>query len=218
VTAGELIGTGRQADVYALDTERVLRRYRDGTDTTREAEIMEHLARFDFPTPRVYAARGTDLILERLDGVTMTAAFTDGRLSMADGAACLADLHQRLHALPTRDGRLTGDRILHRDLHPENVMLTSRGPVVIDWNNAAEGRPAVDVALTAVILGQVAADPAHLMSGPAASFLAEYARLAGAEMRAGLDEALLLRSTDPALTSDDVARLPEVAALLKFLS
>ncbi|WP_433825795.1 phosphotransferase [Actinoplanes sp. CA-015351] len=218
MTGLPLIGTGRQADVFALDERRVLRRYRDGTDATPEAEIMTHLARFDFPIPQVYEVRGTDLILERLDGTTMTEAFTTGRIDVAAGAACLAGLHHRLHALPARTARHPGDRILHRDLHPENVLLTSRGPVVIDWNNAAEGPPEVDVALTAVILGQVAADPAHPMASAARSFLTAFARAAGADVPAGLDEAVLIRAADPALTSDDIARLPSVAALIRVLS
>ncbi|MEU4558747.1 phosphotransferase [Actinoplanes sp. NPDC023936] len=214
----ELIGAGRQADVYALDERRVLRRYRDGTDATGEAEIMAYLSRLDFPTPRVYEADGADLVLERLDGPTLSGAFLDGRISVAEGAVCLADLHRRLHDLPARSGRRAGDRILHRDLHPENVLMTSRGPVVIDWNNAAEGPPEVDVALTAVIVAQVAADPDHPVAEVARRFLAEFGRVAGDDVRAGLDAALAVRSSDPALTPGDTARLPEVAALIRFLS
>ena len=35
-------------------------------------------------------------------------------------------------------------------------MMVSRGPVVIDWRNATDGAPDLDVALSAVILAQVA--------------------------------------------------------------
>ena len=41
--------------------------------------------------------------------------------------------------------------LLHLDLHPRNVLLTARGPVVIDWANAANGPGAADVALMYVI-------------------------------------------------------------------
>ena len=41
-----------------------------------------------------------------------------------------------------------GDRIVHLDLHPLNVMNTPDGPRVIDWANARRGDPATDVANT----------------------------------------------------------------------
>jgi aminoglycoside phosphotransferase (APT) family kinase protein len=41
-----------------------------------------------------------------------------------------------------------GNSVLHGDLHPDNVMLTKAGPVVIDWTDAAQGSPAADVART----------------------------------------------------------------------
>jgi aminoglycoside phosphotransferase (APT) family kinase protein len=46
---------------------------------------------------------------------------------------------------------------LHLDLHPLNVMLGPKGPVVIDWTNACRGDPAIDVALSWAIIaaGQV---------------------------------------------------------------
>ncbi|MFI1467891.1 phosphotransferase family protein [Streptomyces wuyuanensis] len=43
--------------------------------------------------------------------------------------------------------------MLHLDLHPGNVILTQRGPVVIDWCNAGAGDPAADVAMTMVTVG-----------------------------------------------------------------
>jgi len=41
--------------------------------------------------------------------------------------------------------------LLHLDLHPRNVLMTSRGPVVIDLANAANGPGEADVALMYVI-------------------------------------------------------------------
>jgi aminoglycoside phosphotransferase (APT) family kinase protein len=41
---------------------------------------------------------------------------------------------------------------LHLDLHPANVILTPRGPVVIDWSSARRGEVASAVALTWVIM------------------------------------------------------------------
>jgi aminoglycoside phosphotransferase (APT) family kinase protein len=45
-----------------------------------------------------------------------------------------------------------GDRLLHGDFHPANIILSRRGPIVIDWPNAARGDPAADVARTLLIL------------------------------------------------------------------
>jgi streptomycin 6-kinase len=217
VTVMDLLGSGREADVYAIDEQRVLRRYRRGDDVTAEAQFMSYLAGLGYPVPHVHSASGADLILERLDGPTMTGAFAAGQLGVDEGAAILADLHDRLHRLPPRPGPPSGlhqlpsrtgpASILHRDLHPENVMLTSRGPVVIDWHNAAEGRPAVDVCLTAIIMAQVAVDPAHPHAAAAAAFLTAFLTRVGGEPLDGLDEALDIRRADPALTAAESAGL-----------
>ena len=69
----------------------------------------------------------------------------------------LADLHSELHELTAPDwlpdapvGRGVG--LLHLDLHPLNVMMSPRGPVVIDWARACRGDPAVDVALAWILM------------------------------------------------------------------
>lgn len=86
--------------------------------------------------PAVYSAAGTDMVMERLDGPTMTQAMLAGSVSIAEGAEILAGLLRRLHAVPARGGL---GSIVHLDLHPENVLMTRRGPVVIDWPGAHAG-------------------------------------------------------------------------------
>jgi aminoglycoside phosphotransferase (APT) family kinase protein len=44
------------------------------------------------------------------------------------------------------------DRLCHGDFHPANVIISPRGPVVIDWPNATRGDPAGDAARTLLIL------------------------------------------------------------------
>jgi aminoglycoside phosphotransferase (APT) family kinase protein len=44
-----------------------------------------------------------------------------------------------------------GDRLCHMDFHPDNVMLTKRGWVIIDWMNTRSGPPLSDVARTSLI-------------------------------------------------------------------
>ncbi len=53
----------------------------------------------------------------------------------------------RLHGLP-RDRHM----VCHGDFHPDNIMLTQRGWVVIDWMTACSGEPAADVARTLMLL------------------------------------------------------------------
>jgi aminoglycoside phosphotransferase (APT) family kinase protein len=52
----------------------------------------------------------------------------------------------RLAGLP--DGRA----LCHGDFHPANVLLTRRGPVVIDWSSGSRGDPIGDVACTSRLM------------------------------------------------------------------
>ncbi len=45
-----------------------------------------------------------------------------------------------------------GDAICHEDFHPDNILLTARGPVIIDWVTARRGHPLADVARTVLLL------------------------------------------------------------------
>lgn len=45
-----------------------------------------------------------------------------------------------------------GDRLLHGDYHPENVIVQAGRMVIIDWPNACAGDPLADVARSRVIL------------------------------------------------------------------
>jgi aminoglycoside phosphotransferase (APT) family kinase protein len=161
---GQLLGSGRTADVYALDGSWVLRRYRDRSDTTEELAVMSYVAAFGFPVPRIgppaEGARPTDLVLQRLTGPNLAKALLAGRLGVAEAGALLARLLRELHGIPPRVSVNPEDRVLHLDLHPENVILTRSGAVVIDWSTAAEGPPGLDRAMSALILARLALDPA----------------------------------------------------------
>jgi uncharacterized protein (TIGR02172 family) len=50
-----------------------------------------------------------------------------------------------------------GEQLCHGDLHPDNVLMTEQGPVLIDWIDATQGRPLADVARSSVILMGVGA-------------------------------------------------------------
>ena len=210
------LASGRTADVFALDASRVLRRYRIDIDAVDEAAVMARVAARGFPVPRVYEARGRDLVLERLYGPTMREAVVAGGVGIAPAARMLAGLHARLHAIPARSDREPGgdpgDRLLHLDLHPENVLLTPRGPVVIDWCNAGDGPPDLDVALTALILAEVVGWAPPPLADVAARFLRAFVRESGWHPPRMLDRAVAYRRANPTLDGAEVARLADAAA------
>lgn len=45
-----------------------------------------------------------------------------------------------------------GDKLCHGDFHPDNVIETKDGPVIIDWVDATCGAPLADVARTALLV------------------------------------------------------------------
>jgi Ser/Thr protein kinase RdoA (MazF antagonist) len=208
----ELIARGRDADVFALDGGTVLRRYRAGGDTVLEAAVMRHVAEHGYPVPRVYEAGGPDLVLERVPGPSLLTALVSGEVAVRTGAELLADLHVKLHAVPPRPGACQG--VVHLDLHPDNVLLGPAGPVVIDWRNAVDGPPELDLAVTALIMALVASDPEHPMAGSAAELLSAFAHLADGDLRSGLPRAMELRRADRNLSADEKARLGAAAALI----
>jgi uncharacterized protein (TIGR02172 family) len=58
--------------------------------------------------------------------------------------------------------KLPDDSVLcHGDFHPDNIVLSTRGPVILDWVEAACGHPLADVARTTLMM-QHAALPPHL--------------------------------------------------------
>ena len=163
---GELIGSGRDADIYALGDNWILRRNRDGRSQREDAAVMAHLHAHGYPVPEIRPARDdspADLIMQRVEGPTLMDAVLAGQVDAAEAGRMLADLLIRLHAVPlpdaaTEEPAALETAILHLDLHPLNVLHTPAGPVVIDWANTRQGAPARDWAMSALILAQVALD------------------------------------------------------------
>jgi aminoglycoside phosphotransferase (APT) family kinase protein len=151
---GPLLAAGRDAEIFEYGPGLVLRRTRVRRSLAHEARVMDYVRAQGYPAPAVeeLSDDGVDLVMERIDGVDMVATMTRRPWTIKRQGKVLADLHLRLHELaapPWLDDAPIGigDRILHLDLHPLNVIMSGTGPVVIDWTNAARGDPAVDVAL-----------------------------------------------------------------------
>jgi len=153
-----LIASGRDADIFAYGPDLVVRRARRGRSMEPEAKVMQYVSSHGYPAPRVEDVRagGAELVMERVDGPTMLEALAREPSTVPRNAESLAVLHRQLHDIPAPKWLdpfvVAGDCVVHLDLHPLNVILSGRGPVLIDWTNARSGAGAADVAATWLVL------------------------------------------------------------------
>jgi aminoglycoside phosphotransferase (APT) family kinase protein len=122
------------------------------------------------------------IVYDRINGEELLKGMLSRPWTLLAGARLLAEEHARIHkhkaeGLPRLKeslhrrissitlgeqakerliGRLTelpdGETLCHGDLHPGNIMVSARGPVIIDWDNAQSGNPLGDVARTCLLL------------------------------------------------------------------
>jgi aminoglycoside phosphotransferase (APT) family kinase protein len=89
-----------------------------------------------------------------------------------------------------------GNELLHGDLHPDNVIMTAQGPRLIDWTGTVRAPAAYDLAISHILLTELAPEVADDPERPRAvnaALQSEYARLAG------LSPAALTASIEPYL-------------------
>jgi aminoglycoside phosphotransferase (APT) family kinase protein len=219
---GTLVGAGRNADVYDIGGGRVLRRYRDGRDgaaVDREARVMVHARAHGVPVPEVFEVHGSDIVMERAVGPTMLDVLGRRPWTLRRQARLLARLHETVHqapALPELHAPCGGEDLdrqvlLHRDLHPMNVILTSAGPVIIDWEGAARGPAMYDVAWTWVIIASSEVPGTGLapaaVRGLQAQLTRSFVRAAGPLDRAWRAKAIRDRLVDHNVLPAERARL-----------
>jgi aminoglycoside phosphotransferase (APT) family kinase protein len=219
-----LIAQGRDADIFDAGPGKVLRRARDGRSIAAEAEVMGYLGSHGYPLPDVFDVSddGSAITMERIEGPSMLAYLQAKPWQLRRLAGTLAELHDHLHDI-TSPGEMRpapagapGDRVLHLDLHPLNVIMSPRGPVVIDWTNACQGDPLVDVALTWLLLGAGQAPgsaPARLLvarfrEGFLRSFLSSFDR---ADVAARLSAVVDWKAHDPNMSPAEVAVMRSIA-------
>lgn len=175
---------------------------------------MDYLGSRGYPVPRVHEATDTDLVMDRLHGPTLLEAWEKQPWRLGHYARQLARLHDRLGAIPAPDwlpaprhfADRDGDAMVHLDLHPLNVVITDRGPVVIDWTNAAAGDPAYDLARTLVTVGT-----ADLPPSPAIVvrrlFLTAMRRASTSDPAPRIPDAARTKLADPNRTETEAVRL-----------
>jgi aminoglycoside phosphotransferase (APT) family kinase protein len=204
-----LIASGRDADVFVRPDGLLVKRSRTGAPAEPEAELLRYLSRYDVPVPSVVSARGNELVMDYVAGPTMAAELGAHPWRAASLGRALARLHHQLDRVPApswlgHGPGGPGERLLHLDLHPGNVVLGPGGPVVVDWANAARGDRGVDVALSWLVLAAARLRARHR---PARwtllhSFLAGFDRSA---LRSALPAAAAIRLSCPDRDPDERA-------------
>jgi tRNA A-37 threonylcarbamoyl transferase component Bud32 len=184
-----------------------------------EARAMEFVRSKGYPVPEIIKVSddGIDLIMERITGPTMIEAVSTQPWKLRDFGRDLAELHESLHLLSAPDWIPSapccpGERFLHMDLHPLNIILSSKGPVVIDWTNAARGNPMVDVAATWVLLASANAPGGRLNAAKAKvgrgillrSFLSPFPKT---ELSSVLSSVVEWKSRDTNMTAAEIERM-----------
>jgi aminoglycoside phosphotransferase (APT) family kinase protein len=226
---GTLVGAGRNADVFDVGSGRVLRRYRDGRETRRvdiEAQVMMRARASGVPVPEVFEVSGSDIVMERAVGPTMLDAVGRRPWTGRANARLLARLHSIVHQVPASafDGLdlprrfeqspADSDVLLHRDLHPMNVILTQNGPMIIDWEGATCGPAVADVAMTWAILAfSDVPGPrieAALIRGVRALVMRSFVRAAGPLDEAWRLTAIRHRLADPNVLPTERARMEKL--------
>jgi aminoglycoside phosphotransferase (APT) family kinase protein len=225
---GRLVASGRDGDIYEFGPGLVLRRTKRDRVIEHEARVMAYAAEHGYPVPAVHEVRagGTEIVMERLDGPMMMDQMIRQPQTFMRNTRRLADLHDQLHEIPAPDwlpqagpGNETG-RLLHLDLHPMNVMVTERGPVVIDWTNAARGEPLTDVGLTYVLLTCAEGPMSPLLRAvlrPARALMARgFAnRYRGPDLNEHVAYAAELKMLDPAMAPAEVESFRQLAARMR---
>ena len=161
-----------------------------GIPTARAEKIIEHQGRAGIVFERLQGPTLFHLALTRAKPVEQLAALLSEigsaihRCAVAGIPAIEARLAARIaraQGVPDRARRAAlealqrapgGKTLCHGDLHPANVIVTERGPCVLDWVDAAQGPAAADAARTLLLLEL--ARPTQIEPAMRAAFVSAY--------------------------------------------
>jgi|ERR1039457_568474 hypothetical protein len=102
---GQLIASGRDADIFEYGKGTVLRRSPNGRSQILEARAMEFVRSKGYPVPEIIKVSddGIDLIMERIAGPTMIVAPSTQSWKLRGSGRDLAELRESLHLLSAPD-------------------------------------------------------------------------------------------------------------------
>lgn len=167
VREAEVLGVVARAGVRAPRAYEVLEFYgrwgvvMDRVDGRPFAEVM--LTHHSAAAPYFGAMARLQASLHAASGVGLMPLKT--RLGRKiEQASALADpvrqrLRDRLQSLPD------GDRVLHGDFHPYNILGTLEDAVIVDWLDATVGPPAADVCRSWLLMQTVSLEMAEASLG-----------------------------------------------------
>lgn len=203
-----LLASGYTAEVYELEGGRVCKLFFPGYDRSaveREFRNANLAWSLGVPSPRPYAVTRMDgrdgIIYDRVKGETLAERFL-----RTHDLRCLrdfADFHKRILCLETEaavsykdflrsfaggsaeilekiDRLPEGNRFLHGDCHPGNVLVDERGALIlIDFMNVCRGPAGYDVARTCFLIGPAYQGPYLESMGWSEGEIAPYLEVIG---------------------------------------
>jgi aminoglycoside phosphotransferase (APT) family kinase protein len=194
IAAPRFLGVTRVHGRFAIRYERVSGPSMLDRIAARPIEIDRLAVRFAELHAAMHRSDGTGLPDQR-----------DALRRMMDRAGDALAPEARAAATRRLDSLVTGSAICHGDMHPGNVILSARGPVVIDWMTATCGSPTADIART-IYLVRDTPIPGYLPRVQRAMVRLARRRFVSTYRR----RYLALRPTDP--VELDAWRLPVLAA------
>jgi serine/threonine protein kinase len=147
---GEVVGTGLGGDVYrvaypskpgktAIVKKIAIRNTDDRTAYEHEVHVMRHLTTYCGVCPRLYDAMTCRdshgehgyIVMEEVEGTDLYALALREPLKVST----LKEIARTIHSMHLC-------RVLHGDLHAQNVLVTNRGVSIIDFGNSEIAREA----------------------------------------------------------------------------
>jgi tRNA A-37 threonylcarbamoyl transferase component Bud32 len=188
IEKASLIAKGTTADIYDWGPSHVLKLFLERIPWHANEVAASKIAhKASLPVPEVIdglieVSQREGIVLERVDGPTMTEYLKEYPEKTEHCAIQAAELQERIHSSKVTDlpslveilawsinqtkhldenirkavlnvlnGLPARETLCHNDFYPNNIIMSPRGPVVIDWAMGTRGNPLADHARTWLI-------------------------------------------------------------------